>query len=72
MTTRLSVNINDRTAASLRRMAKAKGMSATEIVAYSIELYELALDAIADGKTLQVRDRCGCCSATVELLTQRR
>lgn len=72
MTTRLSVNINDRTAAALRRMERTKGMSATEIVAYSIDLYEFALDAIAEGKVLKVQEKCRCCMAAIELRTPGR
>lgn len=48
MTTRLSVNINDETAAALRELAERHETSVTEIVRRATGLYKFVRDETAD------------------------
>lgn len=58
MTTRLSVNINDETAAALRDLAERRGTTVTEIVRRSVSVYKFVEDEVAaGGKTLQLIDQ---------------
>lgn len=57
MSTRLSVNINDETAAALKELAQKNQTSVTEIVRRATGLYKFVDDELSDGtKTLQVVD----------------
>jgi predicted transcriptional regulator len=57
MSTRLSININDETAAALQELAKKRGVSVTEIVRRAVSVYKFVEDEVSDGdKTLQLVD----------------
>jgi predicted transcriptional regulator len=56
MTQRLSVNINDETAAALNQLAKDRETTVTEIVRRAVSVYKFIEDQIKDGKTLQLAD----------------
>lgn len=55
MTTRLSVNINDETAAALKDMAEKRQTTVTEIVRRAVSVYKFIEDEVVDGnKTLKL------------------
>lgn len=55
MTTRLSVNINDETAAALKDLAERRQTTVTEIVRRSVSVYKFIEDEVVDGnKTLKL------------------
>ena len=55
MTTRLSVNINDETAAALRDLAKRRQTTVTEVVRRAVSVYKFVEDEVVDGdKTLKL------------------
>lgn len=57
MTTRLSVNINDETAAALKDLADRRDTSVTEIVRRAVAVYKFVEDEVGQkGKTLQLVD----------------
>jgi hypothetical protein len=58
MSTRLNININDETAATLRDLAQERGTSVTDIVRRAVSVYAYVEDQLADkSKELQFRDR---------------
>lgn len=67
MSTRLSVNINDATAKTLRDTVDSNGVTITEAVRRAVAVYEFFDQARRRGDTIQVVDACGC-TKTVELL----
>jgi predicted transcriptional regulator len=54
MSQRLSVNINDETAAALNELAKERQTTVTEVVRRAISVYKFIEDETANGKTLQL------------------
>jgi hypothetical protein len=56
---RLSVNLNEDTAAALKEAAENDGITATEVVRRAISLYKLARDEAAAGNRLQIKRRDG-------------
>lgn len=54
MATRLSVNINDETAAALRELADQDGVTVTEVVRRAVSVYKFFVDARAEGETIQL------------------
>lgn len=54
--TRLSVNINARTASDLRRLAQDQGMTYTEAVRRAIEVLAFLTDEREAGNSIQVVD----------------
>lgn len=56
MTQRLSVNINDETAAALEDLAERRGTSITDIVRRAVSVYKFVEDMVASGKTVRVAD----------------
>lgn len=57
MTTRLSVNINDETAAALKELAARRDTSVTEIVRRAVAVYKFVEDEVGQGgKSLQLID----------------
>ena len=56
---RLSVNLNEDTAAALKEAAENDGITATETVRRAISLYKLARDEAAVGSRLQIKHRDG-------------
>ena len=54
MTVRLSVNVNDETAAAIREIGERRGDSAAETIRRAVALLDLADTRTADGWTLQV------------------
>lgn len=55
MTTRLSVNINDETAAALKAMAANRQTTVTEIIRRAVSVYKFIEDEVVDGnKTLKL------------------
>jgi predicted transcriptional regulator len=56
MTQRLSVNINDETAAALNQLAQDRQTTVTEVVRRAISVYKFIEDQINDGKQLQLAD----------------
>ena len=59
MTHRLSVNINDATAAALTDLADRRGTTVTEIVRRAVSVYHFVSGELASGKRLQTVDREG-------------
>lgn len=57
MTTRLSVNVNDETAAALRSLAQDSETSVTEMIRRATGLYKFVQDEMEDGKTLELVDK---------------
>jgi hypothetical protein len=55
--TRLSVNINDDTAAALRSLAEEDGVTITEVVRRAVSVYKFFDEAKDAGKTIQLVDR---------------
>lgn len=55
--TRLSVNINDDTAAALRSLAEEDGVTITEVVRRAVSVYKFFDEAKEAGKTIQLVDR---------------
>lgn len=49
MTTRLSINVNNETAAALRELAERHETSVTEIIRREVGLYKFVTDETADG-----------------------
>jgi hypothetical protein len=56
MTQRLSVNINDETAAALNQLAERDGVTITEVVRKAIGIYKFVDDQTQAGKRLQLVD----------------
>jgi len=57
MSTRLSININDETAAALKELAAKRGLTVTEVVRRAVSVYKFVEDEVGDGgKTLQLVD----------------
>ena len=56
MTQRLSVNINDETAAALEQLARIRQTTVTKIVRRAVSVYKFIEDETAKGKTLQLAD----------------
>jgi predicted transcriptional regulator len=56
MTQRLSVNINDETAAALDELARKRQTTVTEIVRRAISVYKFIEDETESGKRLQLVD----------------
>lgn len=54
MATRLSVNINDETAAALRELAEKDGITVTEVIRRAVSVYKFFVDARAEGETIQL------------------
>lgn len=65
---RLSVNLNNETAAALQEMADRNGHSLTETVRRSISIHKYIEDELKAGRTVQVMDRDGGNKVEVELL----
>lgn len=57
MTTRLSVNVNDETAAALRALAAENETSVTEMIRRATGLYKFVHDEYEAGKTLELVDK---------------
>lgn len=56
MSTRLSVNISNDTARTLRELAEKNETSVTDIIRRAVSVYKLVEDNADDGKTLQLVD----------------
>lgn len=54
MATRLSVNVNDETAAALRELADQDEISVTEVIRRAVSVYKFFVDARAEDKTIQL------------------
>src|SRR3954452_1193318 len=54
--TRLSININEETAAALRDMAARRGVSVTEAVRRAVAIAKFVEDETMNGSTVQVDD----------------
>lgn len=60
MVTRLSVNINDETAAALKQMADRRQTTVTEVVRRAVSVYKFIEDEVVDGdKTLKLVTQTG-------------
>ena len=59
MTQRLSVNINDATAAALTDLAEKRDTTVTEIVRRAVSVYQFVSGEFETGKRLQTVDREG-------------
>lgn len=57
---RVSVNINDETAAIIRLVMAERGISATEATRLAIGLLSFVEDELAEGKVFYVERDCGC------------
>ncbi|MFE5680255.1 hypothetical protein ACFQ7B_35575 [Streptomyces erythrochromogenes] len=57
--TRLSVNINNDTAETLKRIKNEKGISITEAIRRSVALFDLVEREVTKGGKLQIVDRDG-------------
>jgi predicted transcriptional regulator len=56
MTQRLSVNINDETAAALNQLAERDEVTITEVVRRAISVYKFVDEQVHAGKHLQLAD----------------
>jgi len=54
MTTRLSVNVTDETAQTLRDLAKRNETSVTDIVRRAVSVYKLVDEETREGKVMQL------------------
>jgi predicted transcriptional regulator len=54
--TRLNINLSEETAASLRELAEARGISFTEAVRRAIAIYKFVEDEVAAGNQVQSVD----------------
>lgn len=59
MTTRLSINLNDETAATLRKASAVEGRTVTEVVRRAVGVYEHCMEAARDGSTVKIVDANG-------------
>jgi hypothetical protein len=57
MSTRLSINISNQTARTLRELADKNETSVTDIVRRAVQVYDLVNGALDKGKTVQALDR---------------
>lgn len=57
MSTRLSINISNDTARTLRELAEKNETSVTDIIRRAVNVYKIVEDAAAEEKTVQIVDR---------------
>lgn len=56
MSARLSVNVNDETAAALKKISEERGITVTEVIRRSVSVYKFIEDETGSGKVLQLTD----------------
>ncbi|OHV27753.1 MULTISPECIES: ribbon-helix-helix protein, CopG family [Pseudofrankia] len=54
--TRLSVNINQESAAALKEITERRGISNTEAIRRAIAIYKLIEEETANGNKIQIKD----------------
>lgn len=57
MSARLSVNVNDDTAAALRDLSAAKGITITEVVRQAVSVFHLIEAETRQGKSMRLVER---------------
>jgi hypothetical protein len=54
--TRLSININQESAAALKEITERRGISYTEAIRRAIAIYKLIEDEVASGNKIQIKE----------------